>query len=305
VFAARVARRLGPGAIGWSGTGYRRDVLAIAALVPDTALLVPGAAGRAVLLEDVRSASVAAVRQLVLAAPDRVVVVAPGPIDRVLRGPVRATLAPAGIDDTELGWAVPGVAPGTGAAADVDGGVVTAALAASVALLLLGHCGWTGQATVVEVAAPRQDPRTGTARSADGDRAKALRTLGAELAAGPDRVALVVAGSLSARNGPYAPYPEDVRAGPLDAGVLADLACADREARQRLGAIPGALAAELVLTVWAPVQVLVGAAADVPTLEGAGWHLGAPFGVLYPVLTWRAPAAAGGGAATGSAGAVR
>ena len=279
-------------------------MLAIAALVPETALLVPGAAGRAVLLEDVRSASVAAVRQVVRAAPDRVVVVATGPVDRVLDGPVRPTLAAAGIDDAELGWAVPAPAPGTGAAADVAGGVV-AALAASVGLLLLGHSGWTGPATVVEVAAPHRDRRTGTLRSADGDRAKALRALGAELVAGPDRVALVVAGSLSARNGPHAPYPEDVRAGPLDAAVLADLACADRAARQRLGAIHGALAAELVLTVWAPLQVLVGAAADVPTLDGAGWHLVAPFGVTYPVLTWRAPAAAGGGAAAGSAGAVR
>lgn len=247
-------------------------MLAIAALVPETALLVPGAAGRAVVLEDVRAAAVAAVREVVGAAPDRVVVVAPGPVDRTLTGPVCPSLAAAGIDGAGLGWTAPDVeshlAPGT----------AVPAVGASVGLLLLAQGGWAGPVTVVEVASSMDD----------GARADDLRAFGADLAAGSDRVALLVAGSLSARHGPDAPCADDDRAQPLDAAALAELAHGDPPARWRLGEIPGSLATELVVTAWAPLQVLLGAAGAATTFEAGVRHASAPFGVMYAVAVWRA-----------------
>lgn len=262
--------------------GYRRGVLAIAALVPETALLVPGAAGRAVVLEDVRAAAVDAGCEVVRAVPDRMVVVAPGPRDRVLDWPVRPSLAAAGVDDTGLGWTMPetplapgGAVPGVGA---------------SVVLLLLARAGWAGPVTVVEVA-PSPGPPAGT-RGGNDTRAEALRALGADLVAGSARVALLVAGSLSARHGPRAPHADDERAAPFDAATLADLALADPPARQRLGAVAGSRAAELEVTAWAPLQVLLGAAADGPSPEARVRHASAPFGVTYAVAVWRGSAPA-------------
>src|SRR5690554_2389637 len=75
-------------------------VLIAAALVPDTALLVPGASGRSELLAAERSAALEAVRRVVAAGPGRLVVVAaPAPRGPGLRttGPVRPTLAAAGL----------------------------------------------------------------------------------------------------------------------------------------------------------------------------------------------------------------
>ena len=263
-------------------------MLAIAAVVPETALLVPGAAGRAVVLEDLRAAAVAAVRDVVRSFPDHVVVVAPGPVDLILDGPVYPSLAAAGIDDGGLGWALPDDVPppaGTEVGGPVPG------VGASVALLLLAAGGWTGSTTVVEVAPPAPDSVVAGQRGVDGERAGALRALGAGLVGRSGRVALVVAGSLSARNGPHAPHPADDRAGPLDAAILDDLSCGDPLARLRLAAIAGTLAAKLVVTVWAPLQVLLGAAAGVPSLKAAAAHAGAPYGVTYAVATWRASSA--------------
>jgi hypothetical protein len=255
-------------------------VLAIAALVPETVLLVPGAAGRAVVLEDVRAAALDAVGALVAAAPDRLVVVASGPVDRVVEAPVRPSLAAAGIADGVLGWAVPPEAGGPRGAVPAVG--------ASVALLALAHAGWVGPLTVLEVA-PCDELATGAdAAPAERARAAALRARGAELAAQPGRLALLVAGSLSARRGTGAPLAPDERAGPLDDAVLEDLATADPPALDRLGRISGSLAAELAVTAWAPLQVLLGAAEAAGPLDASVEHASAPFGVTYAVTVWRA-----------------
>lgn len=243
-------------------------MLAIAAVVPETALLVPGAAGRAVVLDEVRAAAVEVVGEVVRAAPDRVVVVAPGPVDRVLAPPGRPSLAATGVDDAALGWQSAGEQPG-GAEPGVG---------ASVALLLLAQGGWTGAVTVVEVAPGGRD----------GTRVGGLRAAGVELAAEPGRLALLVAGSLSARHGPAAPLADDERAAPLDIAILDDLAAGDPPALWRLGAIPGSLAADLAVTAWAPLQVLLGAAADAGPLQCTVRHRSAPFGVPYVVALWRA-----------------
>jgi hypothetical protein len=98
---------------------------------------------------------------------------------------------------------------------------------------------------------------------------------------------VLVAGSLSARNGPGAPHPQDDRAGPFDAAMVADLALGDAPARGRLAAIPAELAAELAVTAWAPLQVLLGAAGDVASFGADVRYASAPFGVTYAVATWR------------------
>ncbi|WP_149204742.1 hypothetical protein [Actinotalea subterranea] len=255
-------------------------MLAAAVLVPETALLVPGAAGTADVLRDERSAAVAAVRDgLRSGRPDRVVLVGPRgrprTMDPVGLDQVRPTLAAAGIPDDAWAsgaWAVPGEARGP----------VLADVALAVAALVLRAAGWTGAVSW-----------TGT-----DDDGVALRALGASLADGADRVMLLLVGSLSARRGPDAPLAEDPRAVAVDAALLDDLA--------RLGwptgpgatsspgavAVPRALAAELAITAWGPCEVLRGAA---EVAAGGGPDeavtaqvrlVGAPLGATYAVVLW-------------------
>ena len=270
-------------------------MLSLAVLVPDTPLLVPGAAGRAHVLDAERTAALVAARAVVRIAPDRVVVVASGSLARILDGPVQASLAAAGIADAELGWSGHRVATRAAAIAP------TAGPAASVALLLLASAGWAGPVTVVEVAPP-----------APAGRIEDLRALGRRLALGADRVALVVAGSLSARNGPGAPLAEDDRAGGVDAALLSALEgvgasslLADLAATSTLdplATVSGALAAELAVTAWAPLQVLLGAAeqAHRGAVDVGVRHVARPFGVTYVVATWHFGIAAPAGAAATS-----
>lgn len=281
-------------------------MLVNATLVPDTALLVPGAAGAAEVLADTRAAAVDAVRAVLADGPVHVVVVAPGPVDRTRRGPFVPSLAAAGIDDAALGWV------GSPRSSRPEGACRVDAPAAATALLLLAHAGWTGPVTLVEVApvpvpvpvlgdaagsAPRRAvgadvAAEGTAPGADrdSDRAGTLAAVGREVAAGPDRVALLVAGSLSARRGPGAPLAEDHRSAVLDDALLAGLADAGPDARARLAALDPGLVAELAVTGWAPWVVALGAVGALPpgtTVRPTVHHLAAPFGVTYPVVSWR------------------
>ncbi|WNB84875.1 hypothetical protein [Cellulomonas sp. ATA003] len=249
-----------------------------ATLVPDSALLVPGAAGATEVLADARAAAVDAVRALVASGPARVVVVASSDADRMRPGPFAPTLAGAGLDDAALGWTAPGVDPGT------HPGVTPTAVdapAAAVALLLLAHAGWSGPVTLVEAAPPGDDAIT----RADG-RAAELAALGAGVTAGPERVAVLVAGSLSARRGPDAALAEDPRAVAVDGGMLADLADAGPEARRRLATMAPDLARELTVTAWAPWQVAMGGVGPRTAVTAAVTHTGSPFGVTLAVVTW-------------------
>ena len=263
-------------------------VLDSAVLVPDTALLVPGAAGATDVLADVRAAALGAARDLVDAAPARVVVVAPGPVERTRTGPFVPSLTAAGLEDARLGWA-PRRVPPDGTATRVH------APAASVALLLLGAAGWTGPVTLAEVTAgapgrlpgtPSTAPTT-TPTTASAGRAAALATLGRDLTAGPERVAVLAAGSLSARRGPDAPLAEDPRAAAVDDAVVADLADAGPPAQARLAAVPPELAVELAITAWAPWQVVLGAVAPDAAVRAAVRHVSAPLGAGYVVATWQ------------------
>ncbi|WP_315098566.1 hypothetical protein, partial [uncultured Cellulomonas sp.] len=177
-------------------------MLVVAALVPDTALLVPGVAGDADVYLDLRRAALAAVTHVVAADVGTVVVVAPGPRSRELSGTVRPSLGPAGVPDDLLAWPVtPVLLPGAGE--DRPG------VPAAVALHLLAHAGRRRGLRVLEV----------TGRESSDDLAAAGRGLVAD---GP--TGLVVVGSGSGRHGPDAPLADDPRSPEHDARLLADLA---------------------------------------------------------------------------------
>ena len=240
-------------------------MLVVAALVPDTALLVPGTAGDADVLVGLRTAAVAAVAEVVAAEVETVVVVAPGPVPRELAGTVRPSLGAAGVPDELVWWPVePVTLPGAGH--DVP------AVASAVGLHLLARARRDTGLRVVEV----------TGRQT----AEALTILGRTLV-GDGPTGLVVVGSGSGRHGPDAPLADDARAPSHDARVLADLADAGPGARARLAADDADLAAELAVRGWAPWQVLLGAAADQPIrarLLAESTELGAQ----HAVLVWHA-----------------
>lgn len=250
-------------------------MLVAAALIPDTALLVPGAAGGVTGRDGdparrLRRAADEAVGAA-LEGAGRVVVVAPGRTDRFLAPPLRGSLAAAGVPDDLLWWPPPGVAD-----ASVPG------VSASVALFLLSrhvvaHHRANRDAAVLEVAPPdAHDERHGTA---------ALRARGAEAVA-PGPTALVVVGSPSGRHGPDAPLADDERAPGYDDGLLADLADAGTAARDRLAALDPELARELAVTGWGPWQVLLGAAGRTPTAARL-LRREVLAGATHAVLVWR------------------
>jgi hypothetical protein len=254
-------------------------MLVAAALVPQTALVVPGAAGRADVLADLRARALDAVATMLAAEPRLVVVVAPGVRDRELVGPVGASLASAGIPDARLGWSCPAL-----------DGAPAAGVAASVGLLLLARAGWAGPVRVVEIGPSAGGSAAGPAPDA---RAAQLRSVGARLVdTGPrsvgepsGTVGLLVVGSLSARHGPDAPLADDERAPAYDAAVLADLADGGPAARARLATLDPDLAGQLAVTGWGPWQVLLGAVGD-HDVEAAVLATAAPFGAQHVVATW-------------------
>ncbi|WP_182113619.1 hypothetical protein [Actinotalea sp. JY-7876] len=238
-------------------------MLAGAALVPDTALLVPGAAGRGDVLGAERTAASAAVAALVARGPDRVVAVVPaGPPQGRRVDAVRPSLAAAGVDPALLGPTAPLAAP-------TPGGY--RATPAAVALHLLHDAGWDRAVEMV---------------AAGGSDAAALARFGAEVVAAPGRTAVLLVGSLSARRGPDGPLPTDRRAAAFEDAVVADLLDAGPDALARLARVPAALAADLAVSAWGPWQVLVGMS---PRGPGALLHRAAPLGAGYAVLTWDVP----------------
>ncbi|NKY41455.1 hypothetical protein, partial [Cellulomonas septica] len=115
-------------------------MLVAVALVPDTALLVPGVSGRHDALPALRDAALTAVAQAVDGAAS-VVVVAPAARAAEPVGTLRGSLAAVGVPDALLGWPVPEAvvsAARTAEAADAVVGtprtVVVPAVASAVAL---------------------------------------------------------------------------------------------------------------------------------------------------------------------------
>ncbi|WP_435735639.1 hypothetical protein V5D56_12420 [Cellulosimicrobium sp. PMB13] len=145
-----------------------------AVVLPATPLLVPGAAGRAEVLRELRAAALDALRELTGGVAP-VVVVAAVPTGALVRGPAAASLAAVGVRRTagDPSW----VDPGDDLARTGEPPARQAGVGASVALLALGACGVRGALDVVEVG-----PHTTTDVASD---------LGRELRA--DGVSLVVA----------------------------------------------------------------------------------------------------------------
>ncbi|TQL04480.1 hypothetical protein [Cellulomonas sp. SLBN-39] len=236
-------------------------MLVHAALVPDTALLVPGVAGRhePAGLADLRAAALAAVAEGVEAARGgRLVVVAPraGTGDRAAAGRVRAGLGPAGVPDALLGWPVPDlpvVAPPAGASLPVAGPSVGVPAAVALHLVAAAASPADPPADVAVVEVARDD--------AAPARAAQLRALGAACV-GDAPTALVVVGSGSARHGPDAPLADDPDAPAWDDALHAALA--GPGARDALAALDRGTCTRLAVSGWAPWQVLVGASAGVP-----------------------------------------
>lgn len=277
-------------------------MLVAAVLVPDTALLVPGAAGRRDVARELRTSVLAALRAALGDGPARVVVVAPaderareeGPVELV--GAVTASLAAAGVPDAALAD-VPAVrlAPPSDEAARVPVTRVSRppSVASAVALHLLAAAGRREGVRVVEV--PRPAARVGS------DDPRAWTGLGGDLVAGDGPVVLVVVGSGSGRHGPDAPLAEDAAALDLDAMLVTALVAADRAGVAVLaGALTAELAAALAVSGWLPWRVLAGAAlgsASAPDDAGLALppvtsDVTAPvlLGAQHVVGTWRVAA---------------
>lgn len=257
-------------------------MLTAAALVPDTALLVPGAAGRSAdPLVGLREAALAAVARVVDSGAQTIVVVAPGARTRTLDAPLRASLTAAGIPDSLLTWPVPGPA-----------GAPVPSVPSAVALHLLAQ---VAPARVAPDA--RQEARAGTGQGlglgtgrvrvvevAPDEPVERLRDLGAALVVDVP-TGLVVVGSLSARHGPDAPVADDPGAPAFDTALLADLTDAGPDALGRLGARTAQQAGALAVTGWAPWQVLLGTTGGA-RVRGELLASGEPAGAAHAVLLW-------------------
>lgn len=225
--------------------------------LPDTALLVPGAAGRADPAAALREAAIAAIREAAGDTAGPVLVVGPARRARTLRHPVATGLGGAGLaagvgDGSDfLGAGVgdasdpPGAGPGGASAphgADpADGSAAARAdVPASVALALLRAAGVTAPVDVVEV------PR--------GTSDVPLLPPGAAL--------LVAVGSPSARHGEDAPLAADPRAAQADVALLAGLAGGPAALASALDALGPQDAAALAVSGWAPWCAVLAALGD-------------------------------------------
>ncbi|MDA0563977.1 hypothetical protein LG943_06500 [Streptomonospora sp. S1-112] len=229
-------------------------MLTAAAVCPHPPLLVPQvAAGAAAELAGLRAACDRAVAALAASGPDVVAVVGAGARDRD---------HPAGAGGGFADFGVPlRVGPGEP--------VLPPALT-------VGR--W-----LAERAGVRPDRYAEVAAAAGPERCLAR---GAALAGAGRRVALLVMGDGSARNGEAAPAPADPQAPAFDRAVAAALAAADADALARLEP----RAAERLMAQGRPAwQVLAGAARALPEgrpLRGELLAHEAPYGVGYFVAVW-------------------
>jgi hypothetical protein len=255
-------------------------VIVAAALCASPPLLHPALTGRDVVLPGLRAACAEAVARLLGEDPETVVVVGSAAVSGEWEPDGRLDTA-AFAPGAASGGAVSGGAASGGAA---SGGAGRGSLPLSLGLgaMLLDQAGYRG-------------PRRLLAVSAD-EVTSACAALGAELAAGTTRMAMLVMGDGSARRSLKAPGHLDPRAEPFDAQV-------ERAVRDgRPGALlklDEALARDLMVTGRPAWQVLAGAMADGAGLDGAGLggseldealvtevlYRDDPFGVAYLVAS--------------------
>ncbi|MCK1798749.1 class III extradiol dioxygenase subunit B-like domain-containing protein [Streptomyces sp. XM4193] len=247
-------------------------MLAAAAVCPCPPVLVPEVAqGAAEELEAVRDACAEALSTLAAARPDRLVVLAP--VERAGSGTY-----PAGSIGGLHGFGVPaefvlGRAPREDAA-DGAGGQPPAAARELPAPLTVG-------AWLLSSVSWRAAPVSGLGVDRALPTEDCLRE-GRRLAAGEERLALLVLGDGSACRTLKAPGYLDDRAAYFDADAARALADADHAA---LAALDAALGADLLAAGRAPWQVLAGAA-EQAGLSGRLLHDSAPYGVGYLVAAW-------------------
>ncbi|NUU24338.1 MAG: hypothetical protein HOV68_22970 [Streptomycetaceae bacterium] len=233
-------------------------MLVAAAVCPHPPLIVPElAAGAARELDPLREACDGAVAALLAARPDRIVVVGTGPESADFTKGGVGTLAPLGVNMS--------VRLGAGGLGDIEERLP---LSLTIGAWLLGR---------TQVSAPV----AGLAVAGDADAAECLAS-GAALAAGDERIALLVMGDGTACRTEKAPGYLDERAEAYDAAVALALADADVLA---LAALDPEVSDELWVAGRAAWQILAGAA-DGAGLSGRLTYDDAPYGVGYFVAQW-------------------
>ncbi|MDT0305613.1 hypothetical protein RM780_01365 [Streptomyces sp. DSM 44917] len=239
-------------------------MLVAAAVCPCPPLLVPEVAvGAAAELDGLRAACYDALAVLAAARPGRLVVA--GPAREPAAGPF-----PAGSRGTFHGYGVDlEVTLGTAGAAGPAGPGGDLPPSLTVGAWLLERTAW--QAAPVLAVAVGEDWEPARCAAA-----------GRELAAGEERLALLVLGDGSACRTPAAPGAFDERAAEFDTAAARALGAADTAA---LAALDPALAAELHAAGRPAWQLLAGAA-EGGGLAGRLLHDSAPYGVGYIVATW-------------------
>jgi hypothetical protein len=229
-----------------------------AALCPWPPLLVRELTGTDPVLPELRAACAEAVAALLRDGPEEVAVVGPGAATASWPGDGRLNIAAFGPGAT---------APDRATAAGTAERPVLPP-APGIGAYLLDQAGYQGKRLIWSVGA--DEPVAG------------CRKLGADLAGGSTRTALLAIGDGSARRGPRAPGHFDARAGAFDAEVERALRAGDLPAL--LDQDP-ALARELMATGRPAWQVLAGALEGCTSLSVAVPYAGDPFGVAYLVAT--------------------
>jgi hypothetical protein len=238
-------------------------MISSAALCPWPPLLVRELTGADPVLPELRAACAEAVATLLRDDPEVVAVVGPGTATVSWPGDGRLNIAAFG--------------PGATAARPAERPVLPPA--SGIGAYLLDQAGYHGERLIWSVSA--DEPVAG------------CRKLGADLAGGSIRTALLTIGDGSARRGPRAPGHFDERAGAFDAEVERALRAGDLTA---LLDLDPALARELMATGRPAWQVLAGALEGTAGLAVEVQYAGDPFGVAYLVATLRPPISRGSGA---------
>jgi hypothetical protein len=242
-------------------------VITSAALCPWPPLLVRELTGADPVLPELRTACAEAVAALLRASPEVVAVVGPGTATASWPGNGRLNIAAFGPGATAA-------APGT--AERPERPVLPPA--PGIGAYLLDQAGYQGERLIWSVSA--DEPVAG------------CRKLGADLAGGSARTALLAIGDGSARRGPRAPGHFDERAAAFDAAAERAVRAGDLTA---LLDLDPALARELMATGRPAWQVLAGALEGMAGLAAEVQYAGDPFGVAYLVATLRPPISRGSG----------
>jgi hypothetical protein len=222
-------------------------------------------------LPELRAACAKAVAALLRDGPEVVAVVGPGTATASWPGDGRLNIAAFG--------------PGAAALATAERPVLPTAErpvlppASGIGAYLLDQAGYRGDRLIWSVSA--DEPVAG------------CRKLGADLAGGSARTALLAIGDGSARRGLRAPGHFDERAAAFDAEVERAIRAGELTA---LLDLDPALARELMATGRPAWQVLTGALEGMASPATEVQYAGDPFGVAYLVATFRPPVARGSGA---------